>query len=122
VRRLLVCLLFSIITLLAVAPIASANKNKTPSQVTCSNGQTYTAITNINSNINAAVIAAGVGPAKTVSFTGFAPGTTDVLFSNQTNFPKPDNLTCHGTLTQVDPDTGEPFTFDFVVEVYAKRI
>ena len=41
---------------------------------------------------------------------------------NPVIFPKPANLTCHGTLTQVDPDTGEPFTFDFVVEVHAQRV
>jgi hypothetical protein len=121
VRRLLVCLLFSIVALLAVTPFASANKNTNPTLVTCSNGKTYTAVTKVNSNINSSVLAVGVGPAKTISFTGFAPGTSEVLFSNQTNFPKPANLTCHGTLTQIDPDTGEPFTFDFVVELYAKR-
>ena len=46
---------------------------------------------------------------------------SNVLFTDESNFPKQPNLTCRATFTGVDPDTGEPFTIDVEAKVYAKR-
>jgi hypothetical protein len=120
-RRLSVYLVVPVLALLAFAPASfAANKNQQQVTATCDNGKTYTVTVNERSNINGVVKAAGLGPVKVISITAFAPGTSVVLFTDQSRFPKSANLTCHGTTTEVDPDTGEPFTFDFVVEVYAR--
>jgi hypothetical protein len=123
-RRACLATLFALaVASAAVAPAAAAphNKNTALVQTQCDNGHNYTVRVNERSNINGAVHVEGVGPVKVVSLTAFEQGTSNVLFSDRSNFPKPANVTCTGTITEVDPDTGEPFTFDFEVTVYLKR-
>jgi hypothetical protein len=123
-KRLSLAVLLSVSLLAVLAmPAAAAPHNKNSQLVVadCDNGKTYTVDVNQRSNFNAAVHVEGVGPSKTISFTAFAPGTSDVLFSQTSNFPKAPNLTCTGTISQVDPTTGQVVTFDFVAEVYLKN-
>ena len=110
-RRFLVSLLLSAIALVAVPQFAGANKNKPPGTAICDNGKTYTSIGNGHSSVNGAVLLVGVGPVKTISLTLTDPATGEVVFSGESNYPKPPNLHCHGTVAGLD----------FVVDAYAKR-
>jgi hypothetical protein len=110
-RRFLVSLLIFALAVATAPPFVSANKNKPPGTAFCDNGKTYTSIGNGNSSVNGAVLLVGVGPVKTISLTLTDPATGEVVFSGESNYPKPANLHCHGTVAGLD----------FVVDAYAKR-
>ena len=123
-RRLIVSALVAGLMLVPVAaPAAGAprNKNVTPVQATC-DGKQYTVLSPDKANVNGAFHVVGVGPGKLISLTAFEPGTTNVLFTDQSNYPKEPNVTCTGTFNATDPSTGQQFSFDFQVQAYVRGL
>jgi hypothetical protein len=98
---------------------APSNKNAESIQATC-DGTTFTVLNNDRANVNAVFHVVGRGPGKLISIQAYEPGTTNLIFEDQSNFPKEPNATCTGTISGTDPDTGEQFTFDFVVQAYLR--
>jgi hypothetical protein len=99
----------------APAGAAASNKNTETIQATCDGTAiTITAVRKDNeiADLVSAGPIVGGGSVKVPSLTVYEPGTTNVVFTAESNYGGPTNATCTGTFTE----GGE--TFDFVVQAH----